>query len=69
MTRLAPSPPQTLTVAGQRGRVQLVRLLSLWRHRYSSRRKLARLDPALLKDIGLTDDAARTESEIPFWRP
>lgn len=31
------------------------------------RRQLGQLDAHLLKDIGLTDDAARAEARRPFW--
>ena len=31
------------------------------------RRQLERLDAHLLKDIGLTDDAARAEARRPIW--
>lgn len=31
------------------------------------RRALAGLDDTLLRDIGLTADAARAEAERPFW--
>ena len=31
------------------------------------RRQLGQLSPHLLKDIGLTDDAARAEARRPIW--
>lgn len=46
-----------------RRRVPLWRYLSLQRQR----RALARLDPRLLRDIGLTEDAARAEAARRFW--
>lgn len=39
-----------------------------WETRRSSRRSLARLDRHMLRDIGLSPDAARTEAAKPFWR-
>ena len=47
---------------------ELMALLAVWRHRARQRRQLARLDDALLKDIGLTRCDAETESAKPFWR-
>jgi uncharacterized protein YjiS (DUF1127 family) len=39
-----------------------------WETRRQTRRDLARLDPRLLCDIGLTPRLAATECEKPFWR-
>lgn len=36
---------------------------------HRSRKALARLDPHLLRDIGLTHDEARTEAARPLWDP
>ena len=44
-------------------------VLLLWSHRHRTRRDLRQLDPRLLRDIGLTPDDARIETEKPFWRP
>ena len=41
--------------------------LVTWDHRRRSRAALARLDPHLLRDIGLDFDAAQQESDRPFW--
>lgn len=41
----------------------LRRWLSISRHRAA----LARLDPHLLADIGITADMAHTEASRPFW--
>jgi uncharacterized protein YjiS (DUF1127 family) len=38
-----------------------------WNARYRMRRELARLDPHLLRDIGLSDCQARHEAAKPFW--
>jgi uncharacterized protein YjiS (DUF1127 family) len=37
--------------------------------RRRDRRLLARLDPHLLRDIGLSPDDAQSEAAKPFWRP
>jgi uncharacterized protein YjiS (DUF1127 family) len=42
-------------------------LLSTWRARAAGRRALARLNPRLLRDAGLTRDWAAGESRKPFW--
>jgi uncharacterized protein YjiS (DUF1127 family) len=40
----------------------------VWETRIKTRRDLARLDPHLLRDIGLRADVALIECEKPFWR-
>ncbi|HSK42078.1 MAG TPA: DUF1127 domain-containing protein [Arenibaculum sp.] len=40
----------------------------LWHERASSRRKLADLDPRMLRDIGLEETAVLAEIRKPFWR-
>ena len=47
---------------------ELAALAATWRHRARQRRQLARLDDALLKDIGLTRCDAEMEAGKPFWR-
>jgi uncharacterized protein YjiS (DUF1127 family) len=47
---------------------ELIALAAVWRQRLRQRRQLARLDDALLKDIGLTRCDAEMESAKPFWR-
>ena len=42
--------------------------LALWLHRRNSRRALARLPAAALRDIGLTRREALAEAAKPFWR-
>jgi len=43
--------------------------ISLWRYLALSRqrRALAQLDPRLLRDVGLSEDAARAEAARRFW--
>lgn len=43
--------------------LSLWQLLTLWR----TRRQLRALDPAQLRDIGITPDEARTEARRPVW--
>ena len=42
-------------------------VLLAWNARHRMRRDLARLDPHLLRDIGLTEGQALAESRKPFW--
>jgi len=42
-------------------------LRGTWR-RYRSRNELTRLNPAMLKDIGITGSEAEHEANKPFWR-
>ena len=44
-----------------------VRTIVLWADRAAQRRDLAALDDRLLHDIGKSREAARRESEKPFW--
>ena len=48
--------------------IELAHLIARWSHRVNSRRALASLEPHMLRDIGLTQEAALKESEKPFWR-
>lgn len=41
--------------------------LAAWREKARSRERLARLPPELLRDVGLTPEAARDEAARPFW--
>lgn len=43
-------------------------LLWLWVQRARQRRRLAELDTAQLRDIGVEPEAARQEAAKPFWR-
>jgi uncharacterized protein YjiS (DUF1127 family) len=42
-------------------------LLSTWRARVAGRQALAKMNPRLLRDAGLTQDWAAGESRKPFW--
>lgn len=52
----------------QPGLSQLVLTLARWIERHRTRQALAELDGRRLRDIGLTADQAREESNKPFWR-
>lgn len=56
----APAAPQSLSRAAG--------VLRRWAERRQSRLALARLDPDLVRDIGLDPAAARAEAARPFWR-
>ncbi len=43
--------------------------LATWHERARQRDELARLDPYLLKDIGVSAVDAQREAGKPFWRP
>ncbi|OYW62421.1 MAG: hypothetical protein B7Z31_01045 [Rhodobacterales bacterium 12-65-15] len=47
---------------------RLFRTLVLAHHRQSQRHRLARLDPHLLRDIGLDAETVARECAKPFWR-
>ncbi len=70
MTR--PDATQTLPSLGSpaaRSRGEgIVARLTGWHARWSARRSLDTLPDHLLRDIGVTRDQARSESEKPFWR-
>ncbi|GGL74720.1 DUF1127 domain-containing protein [Wenxinia marina] len=42
--------------------------IARWAQLWSSRRALARLDPHLLRDIGLDLGEAEVEAARPFWK-
>ena len=56
----------------ERGRAAALRRIAaaigLWRRRARSRQQLCELNDHLLKDIGLSREAARFEAAKPFWR-
>jgi len=47
----------------------ILNTLFAWQTRASERRQLGALDPRLLADMGLTQDAVHREIAKPFWRP
>ena len=59
-TRLSPAPTGIL-------RLVLTALLT-WSARSKDRAHLARLDPHLIRDIGIDPRHAAEESAKPFWR-
>jgi uncharacterized protein YjiS (DUF1127 family) len=59
-----PAIPLSRPAAARRWRRRLRRWVRNWR----TRRALARLDPALLADIGVTRTEARREASRPFWQ-
>ena len=48
-------------------KIGAVALLKTWAVRARSRRHLARLEPHMLRDIGVPDFEARVETQRPFW--
>jgi len=46
---------------------RLLTLLRLWHHRATSRRQLRQLDERLLRDIGISREAALHVAAKPFW--
>jgi uncharacterized protein YjiS (DUF1127 family) len=48
-------------------RKQIRGTLTEWRHRAESRRELADIDHAGLRDIGMSPSAAKYEASKPFW--
>lgn len=49
-------------------RPSLLAALAAWRARRHTRLSLARLDPRLLADIGVSAQEVRREVEKPFWQ-
>ncbi|MFQ6775061.1 DUF1127 domain-containing protein [Cereibacter sphaeroides] len=74
MSRAIPqTPPAALTL--NRSMPPLARVLFglgfvvvRWDERRRTRLGLSRLDPHLLRDIGLTQRAAEIEASKPFWQ-
>lgn len=54
---------QTTIRPHKRFQIPLTYWCAVWR----SRRALARLDPHLLRDIGVSDVAAKAEARRPVW--
>lgn len=48
--------------------VALARTVVAWEGRHRARRGLARLDPHMLRDIGISVQEASDEISKPFWR-
>ncbi len=48
--------------------LRIVSNLLLWQRRMSSRHQLARLDPRLLADAGISEAQRFAELSKPFWR-
>jgi len=46
----------------------VARLVLAWIERRRQRAALSELDAHLLRDIGVSPEAARAEAEKPFWR-
>ena len=42
--------------------------LKIWDRRYRQRQQLREMDPALLRDIGVSEVEAEAEAAKPFWR-
>jgi uncharacterized protein YjiS (DUF1127 family) len=47
---------------------QYLKQLALYKHRYSSRKALLRLDENRLRDIGISKQQAEEEANKPFWK-
>ena len=62
LTAGRPMPPLARALIG------LGLLLAKWEERRMTRLGLSRLDPHLLRDIGLDARAAEVETAKPFWR-
>lgn len=48
--------------------VEVAMTIAYWDTRRNSRTALARVDAHILRDIGLSPDAAEAECAKPFWR-
>lgn len=48
--------------------LRIVSNLMIWQRRMSSRHQLARLDPRLLADAGISEAQRYAELSKPFWR-
>ena len=60
------SPHQPLTFLSVVAYARTV--FELWCSRVRQRRHLSELSPELLRDVGLSADAAQAEAMKPFWR-
>ncbi|SEN45416.1 Uncharacterized conserved protein YjiS, DUF1127 family [Gemmobacter aquatilis] len=62
LSNVQPLPPVSRIV------IALAQTVLTWDLRRHGRRALRNLDPHLLRDIGLTEQAAAVEAEKPFWQ-
>ena len=62
MTRTSFAAPARTTTVGD----MLAKLVTAWQVA-RERRALSQLDTRTLKDIGMTEEAARFEASRPFW--
>jgi uncharacterized protein YjiS (DUF1127 family) len=65
LTTLHPGPAQGALLATMRRAVATV---VTWHKRTRERAQLAALDAHLLRDIGISRDAAQWECNKPFWQ-
>lgn len=49
-------------------RTKLFHVVQFWMQRHSERAALEKLDPHMLRDIGMSRDNAHEESYKSFWR-
>jgi uncharacterized protein YjiS (DUF1127 family) len=67
-TRLALSPLPRAAPRRSRWMIEALREIGIWLALNRERHALAELDPRLLDDIGVPQDAAAREAAKPFWR-
>ncbi|SDE13937.1 DUF1127 domain-containing protein [Limimaricola pyoseonensis] len=72
-TFVAPAPSLTDREFAPHGLVSaalvaLARRVALWERRARTRRTLAHIDPARLRDLGLSEADVRREAALPFWK-
>ena len=58
----------SMTAAMAHGLDTLLDTLTLWRHRVTTRRELARLDERMLRDIGVSQLDVESETSKHFWQ-
>jgi len=49
--------------------VNILKVAYVWQKRADQRRQLSEMNTRLLRDMGLSEDAARQEYSKPFWLP
>ncbi|HEY9079014.1 DUF1127 domain-containing protein [Magnetovibrio sp.] len=47
----------------------IVTTVRMWRRRNCARNSIRTMDEHMLRDIGLSPEQARLETQKPFWRP